>query len=61
MAAFLLTRTSSFLDPASQSRLSALAGAPLDRWIALSADESHVVADGETFVEVAFGNLTGTK
>ena len=41
------------LDPASQSRLSALASAPLDRWIALAADESHVVADGETFAEVA--------
>ena len=41
------------LDRASESRLSALAGAPLKRWIALSADESRIVADGETFEEVA--------
>jgi len=42
----------STLDPASAARLAALASAPLDRWIALSADESRVVADGESFEAV---------
>ena len=41
------------LDRASQARLSALSGAPLDRWVALSADESRVVADADTFQNVA--------
>ena len=41
------------LDAASEARLSALTSAPKDRWIALSADESRVVADGATFDEVA--------
>ena len=40
------------IDAASKSRLSALANAPLDKWIALSADETRVVADGTTFQEV---------
>ena len=40
------------LDAASTSRLSALANAPLDKWIALSADETRVVAEGATFQEV---------
>ena len=37
------------LDQSSQARLDALSSATLDRWIALSADESHVVAESETF------------
>ena len=41
------------LDPASAARLSALFSAPLDRWIALSADETRVVADADTFQNVA--------
>ncbi len=34
-------------------RLQALLSAPLDRWVALSEDESRVVADGATFEEAA--------
>ena len=41
------------LDAASESRLAALKGASLNRWIALSADETHVVAEGDSFEEVA--------
>jgi hypothetical protein len=41
------------LDAASESRLAALASAPLNRWIALSADETRVVADADTFEKVA--------
>lgn len=37
----------------SNDRLSALINAPLDRWIALSADESRIVAEGATFAEVS--------
>ena len=36
-----------------QDRLRVLEGAPLDRWIALSEDESHIVADGASFEEAA--------
>ncbi len=43
------------LDSASELRLAALRSAPPDRWIALSADESRVVADGATFEEAAVG------
>jgi hypothetical protein len=41
------------LDAPSEARLALLAGAPLNRWIALSADETKIVADGATFTEVA--------
>ncbi len=37
----------------SEDRLRTLLGAPLDRWIALSEDESRVVADGASFEEAA--------
>lgn len=37
----------------SDDRLKALVSAPLDRWIALSDDESRVVAEGATFEEAA--------
>ena len=40
------------LDRASEARLSALFSAPLDRWIALSADETRVLADADTFQNV---------
>ena len=36
----------------SDARLKALQGAPMDSWIALSADESTIVAVGATFEEV---------
>lgn len=36
-----------------QDRLRALEGAPLDRWIVLSEDESRIVAEGSTFEEAA--------
>ena len=32
-------------------RLELLRSAPLDSWIALSADETHIVATGKTFME----------
>lgn len=37
----------------AEERLSLLNSAPSDRWIALSSDESRIVAEGETFTEVA--------
>lgn len=40
------------LDSTSASRLAALISAPLDRWVALSQDESRIVAEGETFESV---------
>lgn len=40
------------LDSASESRLAALLAAPLDRWVALSADETRIVADGGSFEDV---------
>jgi len=39
--------------PATTPRLEALRNAPLDSWIALSADESQVVAVGNSYAEVA--------
>jgi hypothetical protein len=32
-------------------RVELLGGAPLNSWVALSADETHIVAIGNTFVE----------
>ena len=40
------------INAASQLRLDALASASRNRWIALSADETRVVAEGDTFEEV---------
>ena len=34
-------------------RLKTLAGAPLDAWVALSQDESRIVAVGRSYQEVA--------
>lgn len=36
-----------------ENRLQALRSAPLDRWVALSEDETHVVAEGASFEEAA--------
>jgi hypothetical protein len=36
-----------------EDRLKALLDAPPDRWVALSEDESRVVAEGRTFEEAA--------
>ena len=41
-----------FFTTSIDPRLTALRNAPLDSWIALSADESRVVASGATYVEV---------
>lgn len=41
------------LDAASEARLEALKNAPKERWIALSSDETRVIASGETFTEVS--------
>jgi hypothetical protein len=43
-----------FVDLIEQAkrRAEALLNAPLDRWVALSEDESRVVADGSTYDEV---------
>lgn len=35
------------------ARLEALRGAPLDKWIALSPDESRVIAIADTYIEIA--------
>ena len=39
-------------NPKSDARLNALRDAPLDSWIALSEDESRIVAVGTSFEEV---------
>ena len=41
------------MSPHSAARLEALKSAPPDSWIALSEDESTIVAVGETYSEVA--------
>jgi hypothetical protein len=41
------------LEQADQRRLDLLRDAPLDRWIALSSDESRLIASADTFEEVA--------
>lgn len=41
------------LSSANQARLRTLESAPLDRWIALSEDQSRIVAIGETYGELA--------
>jgi hypothetical protein len=37
----------------AEGRLKALESAPVDSWIALSEDESHILATGKTFQEVS--------
>jgi hypothetical protein len=41
------------MSPESAARLKALEAAPLDSWIALSEDESHIVAVGRDYAEVS--------
>lgn len=38
---------------AQNARLTALRNATPDRWVALSADETRIVAEGETFAEAS--------
>ena len=41
------------MSPQAAARLEALRSAPLDTWVALSEDETHVVATGATYSEAA--------
>ena len=41
------------MSPESAIRLATLRSTPLDSWIALSADESRIVAVGQTYAEVS--------
>lgn len=41
------------MSPQAAARLKALQSAPLDCWIALSEDETKIVATGATYSEVA--------
>ena len=41
------------MSPESAVRLSILRRAPLNSWVALSPDESRIVAVGQTYAEVA--------
>ena len=40
-------------DPQIEARVSALSAAPLNSWVALSDDETKLVAFGATYQEVA--------
>jgi hypothetical protein len=42
-----------FMSPENEIRLNLLRSAPLDSWIALSNDETRIVAVGKSFVEVS--------
>jgi hypothetical protein len=41
------------MSPENEARLKALRSAPLDSWVALSSDESLIVAIGNSFAEAA--------
>jgi hypothetical protein len=41
----------SMKKPVASQRLELLRSAPMNTWIALSADESRIVATGSTFIE----------
>ena len=41
------------MSPENEIRLNLLRSAPLDAWVALSQDESHIVATGTDYEEVA--------
>jgi len=41
------------MSPQDKVRLATLQSAPLDSWIAISEDESRIVAVGETYAEVS--------
>ena len=48
------------MSPENRIRLDLLRSAPLNKWIALSEDESNIVAVGETYGEVsALSDLAG--
>jgi hypothetical protein len=44
------------MSPENEIRLQTLRSAPLNKWIALSADESRIVAIGDTFREASDGS-----
>jgi hypothetical protein len=44
---------SHLMSPQAEARLKALREAPLDSWIALSEDETRIVAVGKTYAEAA--------
>ena len=44
------------MSPENKRRIETLRSAPLNKWIALSADESRIVAIGDTFREVSDGS-----
>jgi hypothetical protein len=41
------------MSPAAKARLETLRSAPLNTWIALSEDESKIIAVGKTYSEVS--------
>ena len=41
------------MSPQAEARLNALRKAPLDSWVALSEDETAIVATGESYAEAA--------
>ena len=50
------------MSPENEIRLELLRSAPLNKWIALSQDESSIVAVGETFGEVSeLSDLAGVS
>ena len=44
---------SPFMSPENEIRLKLLRDAPLDSWVALSQDESRIVATGDDYDQVA--------
>lgn len=46
-------KESGYMSPQALARVEALRSAPLDSWIALSDDETKLVATGRTYQEVA--------
>jgi hypothetical protein len=41
------------MSPQDEIRLATLQSAPLNKWIAISEDESRIIAVGETYSEVS--------
>jgi hypothetical protein len=46
-----MASTGTMKKPVASQRLEVLRSAPMNTWIALSADESRIVATGSTFME----------